>query len=279
MFLTILIFVSLVSAEPKTHSLCKGFLPPNNLSIPEGSEVEKGKPSGILKDQFDDILTRVYAEFAPEVQRQGGKLHIDRRWKDATVNSFADRKKDTWTIHMYGGLARYPTMTYDGFMAIACHELGHHLGGLPHFTGSDWTSVEGEADYYATLKCLRRIFAQDHNEEIVTSSRPDPIASRACSAAPDKWLCIRATMAGLGLSRLLSEMQEDPPPKLGSPDPLVVQKTFETHPHAQCRIDTFFQGATCPVSHTVPLDNQDYRKGTCTDTPGSRPRCWFAPPI
>jgi Zn-dependent protease with chaperone function len=54
---------------------------------------------------------------------------------------------------MFGGLARDPLVTKDGFSAVICHEIGHHIAGAPR-KGFSWASNEGQADYFATTKCL-----------------------------------------------------------------------------------------------------------------------------
>ena len=62
------------------------------------------------------------------------------------------------------------TITVDGMALVACHEMGHHMGGAPKIDGwygSSWATNEGGADYYGTLKCARRFFAGDDNASIV----------------------------------------------------------------------------------------------------------------
>ena len=38
-------------------------------------------------------------------------------------------------------------------------------------------SVEGQADYYATVKCLKRLFAQDDNQKVLDGMTLDPLAA------------------------------------------------------------------------------------------------------
>jgi hypothetical protein len=187
---------------------------------------------------------------------------------------------------MFGGLARHPAITYDGFAAVACHETGHHLGGAPVFSGDDsWASVEGEADYYAMLKCLRRLFEKDDNRKILAGRKLDPLAVSTCKneerSQQDEELCIRATMAGVSLAQVLASLEGGSVPRLSTPDPRRVTETYEDHPRAQCRLDTYFQASLCRANFHQDMDRSDYRVGACTDTHvytrGLRPRCWFKP--
>ena len=264
--------------------LCSGFLPENNLQIPVGTSF-RGQATGISEAQFNSILDRMASLYTAEIKSHGGKYVIDRRWTDATVNAYATQSGGTWTIEMFGGLARYKGMTEDGFAAVACHETGHHLGGAPKFSDMDWGTVEGGADYYATLKCLKRYMDADDNEKIVAGMSPDPVGVKACN---DQWtnrhdvlVCIRATEAGIVLGRVLQSLGGEKDVHLDTPDPAVVAATDPDHPAAQCRLDTYFNGSLCTVPVSQLQSETDAKQGSCYDanlTPrGLRPRCWFKP--
>ncbi|MDE2039284.1 MAG: hypothetical protein KGO96_04915 [Elusimicrobia bacterium] len=260
---------------PRVRLLCKGFLPPNNLSIPVGSL----RAAGLSKAQFDAVLDRALSIYGPIIAARGGRLDIERDWQDPTVNASAERIGSIWRLNMYGGLARHPAVTPDGFSLVVCHELGHHLGGYPKLDG-DWATNEGGADYFATLKCLRRLLPATTPETV------DPTALRACSGVfrgeARRTLCLREAMAGLSLGALLAQIGGSPLPKLDTPDPGRVSQTNDDHPAAQCRLDTYFQGGLCvkPVGEEVSDD--DPNPGACTRSQGFsvglRPLCWYKPP-
>ena len=153
---TVLIATLCASADaPRRVVLEEGFLPPNNLQIPVGSLEDKG----ISLNEYDAVMDRIQALYGPIIAARGGRLVIKRLWDDPTVNASAVRDGDDYIINMYGGLARHATITQDGMALVACHELGHHLGGVPKYAGMDWASNEGQADYFANLKCLHRVFS------------------------------------------------------------------------------------------------------------------------
>lgn len=273
----ICVLLTMVGIESQAHT-CKGFLPANKMNYPASAI----RVTGIAKDKFDDVLDRIEKEYSGDVAKRGGVLKVERRWSDGTVNAYADRSGRNWIIHMYGGMARHPAVTYDGFAMVACHELGHHLGGAPVYSG-DWASVEGEADYFAPMKCLRRLFLNDDNKKIVEGMTVDPIARQRChtqhSSQQDEYICIRATMAGLALGKVLVEDTGKPEPRLDTPDLAQVTETYEDHPEGQCRVDGMFQAALCRVPFNQELSDSDYRQGSCTSytEDGARTRCWFKP--
>lgn len=272
----------------KGSDLCEGFVPENDMKIPVGWNAPIGAKGSLSEAEFNKVLDRVERIFAPIVQKAGGTLKINRKWTDPTVNASAQQFGQTWVLNMYGGLARHKEITEEGFALVACHELGHHIGGAPKIAGwwgDEWATNEGGADYFATLKCLRTYFAEDDNRAILDKATLDPFAEEKChtqfTREEDQLLCLRNSLAGDSVAGLFMDLRKETTrPKYDTPDPKIVTRTNDNHPATQCRMDTYFNGAICPVDVTVPVSNTDYREGSCVqpnDTLGWRPRCWFAP--
>ena len=278
-----LIFVILFSfsggsmAQANPHQ-CKGFFPKNNLWIPD-THANKG----ISHKVFNGVIDRIEKIYKGEVAALGFKLQFNRLWSDGTVNSDTDVEGQSWVINSYGGLARYPGMTADGYAAVACHELGHHLGGAPRFTDDDWASVEGESDYFATLKCLRRYFAGKNDQAVApeSNSLAQEKCQRSFANSQDQKNCVRGAQAGLTIAEVLRSLESAPAIAFNTPDPNVVTETYADHPAAQCRLDTYFNGSLCTAPVSEPMSGNDYHPGSCTDaqaaTGGWRPLCWFKP--
>ncbi|MBK9322324.1 MAG: hypothetical protein IPM97_05115 [Bdellovibrionaceae bacterium] len=244
---------------------------------------------GITEEQFNQVLDRLERIFSGDVSRLGDILRVRRYWSDGTVNASAMRSGKTEIINMYGGLARHPTITVEGFALVACHELGHHQGGAPKsgggWFGNAWATNEGGSDYYASLKCLRRFFAEDDNAAIIANAEISPVAEAACRAqfadVNEQLLCLRTSMAGQSVANLFFAMKkETTPPNYGTPDRSEVPQTNDDHPATQCRLDTMLSGMLCARPISDEVSNVDYRQGSCFtphDVVGNRPRCWFAP--
>jgi hypothetical protein len=250
------------------------FLPANNMRIPVGDVRAKG----IDQAGFNVVMDKIEAVYGPIIAAHGGHLVVNRLWDDATVNASAEQQGGDWIINMYGGLARHPAVTQDGMMLVACHELGHHLGGFPLIGGGGWASNEGAADYFAGLKCLRLTLGDG------APGNTDPTAQSSCAAVYPAGAarnhCEASVMAGVSVSTLLAELGGSPTPTLTTPDTSTVDQTNDEHPAAQCRLDTYYQAALCgkPVDQDVSRSDPF---GGCTQKDGfkvgSRPRCWYAP--
>lgn len=257
-------------------------LPDNNLRIPVSEKNE-----GLTRFQYNRTIDKFAKTYGPVLEDMGKKLTIRKLWKEARVNASTTKKGDEIIINLYGGYARHPLNTEDAFMLVLCHELGHHIGGLPkkkNENGTDrWPSVEGQADYFATLKCLRSVFIKDNNEEMVQKLHVDEYVKEKCSAAfkvpSDLAICIRSTMAGIVTANISADIRKTDRPDLSLPDKKRVRSTDPSHPLPQCRLDTYFQGALCEVDVAEEVSDEDEMAGTCHTlkghSEGVRPRCWF----
>jgi hypothetical protein len=263
-----------------------GFMPANNLRIPVGENFV----GGITEIEFNNVMDKISTLYSGFVAKTGRKLVIDRLWTDPTVNAYADQNiLGVDTIHMFGGLARHPETTADAMALVACHELGHHLGGAPRksdpLTGSAiWASNEGQADYWGTMKCLRHFFEGDDNMTIMQNKQiPSDVANKCQMVYKninDIASCERSAMAGYALARLLNAITKGTNQvNFTSPDITAVAQTFDAHPKAQCRLDTYYQAALCDHGFAEIVSKTDANIGVCSsrngDQIGNRPACWF----
>ena len=270
-----------------------GFLPENKMNIPVGLK----STGGITEAQFNDVITKVETIFKQDIANAGGKLVVQRNWTDGTVNAYACQTNGTdcktpgtknWIVAMFGGLARHSQVTPDGFAVVMCHELGHHIGGAPKKTdrygmGKLWATNEGQADYFGTMKCLRKVFQADNNVQIVSKLKIPAVVTAQCSNtyknSEEIAICQRSAMAGYSVGRLFNDLSGDGVVNFTTPDTKVVQTTDHNHPASQCRLDTYFQAALCDKSVHDEVSNTDEFAGVCAtrngDKVGTRPTCWY----
>ena len=189
-------------------------------------------------------------------------------------------------------------MTADAELAVLCHEMGHHLGGFPKgkgIFGSSWASNEGQADYYATMKCFRRLAGTEDNvaamSNVVLPKEVKDSCSTAFHSQSEIALCERESMAGKLLAQVLYELgrgssrgsrgEPATAPAFGTPSTDVVSATDDQHPLAQCRLDTYFQGSICTANMNEEFGKNEGSTGACAqekgDTSGYRPVCWYKP--
>ncbi len=236
----------------------------------------------ITEADFRSVIKNFQTTFAPEVkQKHKAELLVYGQWASDSVNAYAERDMDAWIITIYGGMARHKKLTIDGFKLILCHELGHHLGGSPKKGTNRWSSAEGQSDYFATSKCLRRWWK---NELWVIKNAPDYLKDQCTQSFVTKQeqiLCQRIGLAGKSVAEMFQEIHQEPIPQFHTPDLIQVSQTYTLHSSAQCRLDTFLQGAICPVSEEIDFTYSDEMTGSCHlsagDLRGIRPSCWYVP--
>lgn len=274
-----------------TNALGQCF-PKNSLNIP----INLKSSTGVQQEEFFKAIEDMKKIYDPIFKKDyGADLVIEAKWDDGTVNAYAQQVGTTWKVSMFGGLARHPETTLDGFRAVICHEIGHHIAGAPKkggVWGTTWAANEGQSDYYATTKCLRKFFNQEDQIRETYSlyrksslNEEDEFAKNKCKETfktyRDKAVCFRSSLAGKSLARLLGTLGGNAEVFFSKPDPAVVLKTNHNHPKAQCRMDTYFQGSLCINDEDELADPSDVRKGYCTAiedfTVGLRPNCWYAP--
>ncbi len=312
--------ISILSIGFVHHSshLCEGFLPENDLKVPAVKFKSRTIATpGLSKETTDKVIAAVYEVYAPVIKDEfGGILEIVNNWKDERVNAFARRAffSNEYYVEIWGGLARHPEMTVDGLVTVLCHEIGHHVGGAPKNVGffgrSSWSSVEGQSDYWASMKCAKRVYEKYDNVKILSErfkqfkNATNVIEKRKtnvskyvvnkCEAVYDNVddvaLCTRAAMGALSTARMLAAARADGSgndpdfPEFDTPDSSKVDRTFSSHPEAQCRLDTYLAGALCILSYDEKVSQSDSNTGVCNrlktnrgNQEGVRSRCWYKP--
>lgn len=277
-------------------------MPLNHLDLQDNPRVLYN----ISPVMFRQLIDQVVTTFSPVVRAHGGDLRVNYLWDNRTVNASAQRTGNQWILNMYGGLARRKEITPDGFSMVVCHELGHHLGGYPFkrtvYEGNAWAADEGQADYFATQTCARAIWGRDYQANAAHRYTVDPVAKAACDHSyqyqVQRDLCYRTADAGQSLANLLNMLEDATRPVVygKASNAVRVPETFPDHPAAQCRLETFLNGAICTrpfdvriipgldvhMANGSPLDEEKRaanfscgERGAVYD--GSRPRCWFQP--
>jgi hypothetical protein len=257
------------------------FMPENNLHLQDNLFSE----NGMTEEMFNNIIDQVEAYYKPIVSNLGGDLYVERNWDDATVNAYASQEGSTWKVAMFGGLARRPEVTPDGFAMVVCHELGHHVAGWPYV--QSWAANEGQSDYFALHACAKNLWKDQTAENDQAKYSVDAYAKKLCEAysKSDMGMCYRSMSAGYSLANLLGALNNQKV-SFTTPDKTIVSRTNNSHPKAQCRLDTYVAGILCAATWNddlIPKNAKESAKYMCTSTDmtnyaiTARPRCWFKP--
>lgn len=251
------------------------------------------KSNNIDKNDYIRAQRNFESIFGPEILKENGKsLKFEDAWDESEVNAYCTRDMDdNPVIKVYGGMARHHDLSLDGLYLIFCHELGHYLGGAPKaFRGRtskrSWSSAEGQADYYATSKCLKKVFDDERENESVIKREDSKLVEKAMKRCPkNDTTCIRSALASFSVAKVFHSVRSyEPFPEIDGKSSKVVRRTVYNHPTSQCRLDTFINGTNCKVDIGIGFDNIDPRVGAChrnsdksDEVEAARPLCWYRP--
>jgi hypothetical protein len=261
-------------------------IPTNNLRIP----VDSKSVSNINEAKFTEILDNIENTYRPFIESLGVEFTVERSWSDETVNARAWKKPGHFFFQMYGGLARFESMTADSFMLVGCHELGHLIGGAPTWKPFNNASSEGQADYFSTSRCFKKVIRGQDHKKVIGDHRFSALILEQCSESfktntQEYEMCLRTALANKAMAQTFAKLGElETIPSFDTPDPYErMFILFNGYPNAQCRLDTLLAGSLCKLGDqkdSMP-DLNLYNKGFCTKFNGHkrglRPLCWYVP--
>lgn len=249
------------------------------------------------KSRLRESVALVMETFAPMAAAQGSKITTVFHWESSGAGAFTFRKDGgrVWEVHFYDGLLRFPFASDDLIMSVACHELGHPLGGYP-FKDNNWSSAEGQADYFSLHTCLPEVWKSQPELNSRLGAKAPQELKRRCeetfAPGPRRDICFRSAHLMESI-RLYEGNGRAPFPNFDTPDPNVVRQTDLSHPKPQCRLDTQIAAMLCgkmsdpfhipgyfEKGENTPEAELDSSNYICMRSLGeliaSRPRCWFA---
>lgn len=220
--------------------------------------------AAVNESQFEQITDEIKQEFQGDFQKLGLRFVLNKQWKNTKRDAGIKIPKGEAILTITGEMARDQLMSEDGLRLLLCHEIGHVLGGAPKSSSGHWSSNEGQADYYATSKCINRIIENDdrYNDRVVEAS------------------LVLAKMLAISAGKPHEDIS------ISNKDITRVSQTYNGHPNAQCRLDTLLAGLTCPISPAIGFSDSNPNQGACLrssinedERDGARPRCWYRPEV
>jgi len=210
---------------------------------------------------FEQVNNLIINTYAPVVKHEyQAVLELKQLWQgfggafkvDSTQKPIGEKR---FVITLTGEIPHNTHMNADGYAIVACHEIGHVVGGAPYQKRklTRWSSVEGQADYYATNVCMWRYV--ENSPEIKPVVEPEHLSlCEIFYGDSDKDLagCLRIMSGISAFKNYFNSTNRQALVSFSKYDESVVKKTLEKYPSNQCRLDTMIAGL-------LKLD---------------RPRCW-----
>lgn len=185
--------------------------------------VEQNQNKEITATNFYLVPARIIGLMSNEISAAGYPLQLDAQWDSPFFGAGVSFYDNAYKIMILGGMTRVAEMTEDAYAAIVCHEIGHIIGGEPHqtITGAEWSSSEGQSDFFAASVCLPRYF----------------------KATGEKNISARIEKAGFEMMNALRKFDSNSADKTLSrtrpPMPAVKETLINKYPSVQCRYENF----------------------------------------
>lgn len=234
------------------------------------------------ENDFHLVVRKVEDTYKSTFVKKSLRLVIRKNWEDWVAKAEMDYSKKQAIIYIGGGHLREAEIDKDAFTIIMCHEIGHLIGGYP-LHENDSRSVEGQADYFATSKCIKRIWRNDlENIKAAEFLLPNAIKTECSNqyTGDSYYICLRTMKAAEKLGAYFNKNDDRGAFRsLDMPDKRNLGYTWPGASFSQCRVDTFVQGALCNVNPHELMSPENELDGACStkkgNSIGSRPKCWF----
>lgn len=187
----------------------------------------------INETNFYTIAFSITGLFQKEIREAGYPLTYKIDWQNPYFGAGVTLYENSFQLMIFGGTTRLKEMTREGYAAIVCHEIGHIIGGLPQQTisGAEWSSSEGQSDFFAASVCLPRYF------------KSLGVAENNIGARVEK--------AGFDMLNALKKFDTNSKDKTLSktlkPLPAAKETLINTYPSIQCRYENFRNPTKRPV--------------------------------
>lgn len=247
--------------------------------------VAKAHSEVISSDRIQEILDKTTEVFRPIAESSNQKFEIEIS-KSNSVSAGADYDGSVFKVTLSQGYLNHPRLTADILRLTLCHEIGHLFGGSPRRNipmewsgpiaedGLSFMSSEGQADYYATSVCFRKLAESNYEVPQIVP----PIVSAKCQKhfstnLQDRTLCERSILASEGFLNLNQKTSID----IAKPDLSVAEHLIrDAYPSRQCRLETMVRGSLCPSTRSLVLDFFNSNRNECSEIPElQRPTCWY----
>jgi hypothetical protein len=259
-----MMLLALLALSSPVHAQQIEMLKPGQFSEAEVKIVEK------LSQEFNPRLTTLLP-----TRIRIGKV----RSSDPNKSNYThfDPRKDKQQVTIYISRSIQDPVQ---FAATVCHELGHVMAAGPiNSSGSTlrdywiktYTPTEGQADYFAAMKCIPRL------KDVLPVYGTHPL----CQDAKDPARCSLVINVGqIEIDALLKNRASGnplPAVKIGDRSRLrLPYTTYTGYQDEACRLQSWVAGALCDEDPYRMFSPTNEDEGACVTGKGARPRCWYA---
>jgi hypothetical protein len=249
--------------------------------------------ASVNPNELNELKEQIIDLYGSKVEESGATLEINPILISSNAGAYSKKIKAErkWEITIYGGMIQHPLMSQAALGLIICHEIGHFLGGKPYVKGKKLgpilsttapkeMSAEGQADFFATAECGKKLFAR-LNLPPAHLSLPSSLVDACIKSGTSEKVCNSLVETAklvsdiyVDLSSKIDRIQYDPTYYLEKDNTQVPQTLLHVgeYPGLQCRLDTMLAGLSCRLNSSGVC-----YVGESSEVVELRPACWYHP--
>lgn len=201
----------------------------------------------ISREEFENLGEKVLELYTKEFQKLNLDVFNVPEWENEIANAMMfTRNYPYYELQYFGGLLT-KGLNLDSLAIVLCHEVGHVLGKKLSNEPFE-TAPEGEADYFATSDCARKLWSKYPKLKSTFKLSNQEVKDLRNLKLKDK-MTERIVLASFHLLKNLVHSSV----KLSDTDEVIVDETLLDYPSPACRLKTYIAGASGKA----------------------RPKCWY----
>jgi hypothetical protein len=157
-------------------------------------------------------------------------------------------RQKTARITLTGQVPNHKKTTLGLWLLLACHEVGHFLGGAPFGRTmlKKNLSAEGQADYYATNICMWKMLNDFPSDMIMSDFNKhsiDVCEQKYGDNLKSVFTCMRIYSAIISFVNYMNSTRaKNHPVSIHEKDESIVERSKISMPSDQCRVDNLMAG-------------------------------------
>ena len=236
------------------------------------TEYKVGTPttSTITEKSFKSIPAIILEQHNNDFAKKNISVLLNYFWETPYFSFWVNKENsNTFSINLWGGITRVPEMNSNGLALFVCHEIGHIIGGEPLSTAKNnqWSTVDHQADYFATSICLKKYFTNLYKNKELKLPKVSIESKKKCenkylNNAEDILICKNIMNAVEVMAKVFNFIDPEIK-KIEIFQTSLLPKVYDSYPTPQCRIESMRAGNFCAIENFP-----------CKDKDNIKPSCW-----
>lgn len=214
------------------------------------SSAQAASSSALKEDAVQKLGEEIVSLYEPLFDAEKRSVFFVNDWtaeyagKRAGLAAMKRESAEYFSLILNGKEARKAKLSLDSLAVVLCHEIGHMRGRI---RTTDWSAVEGEADYFAAKDCLKKLFGRQApqdwwlaNQKRITPELAEILENSGLKTLEEKAVAARTILAG---QESLEKLEKTKIALRLKPESSIAAEILDDYPSVENRMRTYLHGA------------------------------------